>query len=172
MTIKLIISDIDGVWTDGGMYYLENGVEAKKFNTSDSVGVLLASIAEIELVVITGEDILCVRRRMEKLKINHFHLGVKDKLSLVEQMIQQRNITFDQVAFIGDEINDHALLHAVGFSACPQTAPSYTQAIVDYVVPTDGGKGAFRDFVMEVLKRQNLLTQAFEQLTGHEYNPG
>ena len=74
MSIKLIISDIDGVWTDGGMYYFNNGQEAKKFNTSDSVGIALASIAQIDIVIISGEDIPALRNRLTKLKIQNYHL--------------------------------------------------------------------------------------------------
>ena len=170
MNTKLIISDIDGVWTDGGMYYFNDGQEAKKFNTSDSVGVLLARIAKIELIIISGEDIPALRNRLSKLKIRDFHLGVKDKIALVEQLAAERNIGFDEIAFIGDEVNDFALLKRVGFAACPQSAPSYTKEIVDYVTPSVGGMGAFRDFVIEILKRAGKFEESFSQLVHKEYN--
>lgn len=170
MNVKLIVTDVDGVWTDGGMYYSENS-EFKKFNTSDSVGLLLAKIAGIDVMVVTGEDVDCVRRRMEKLKIENYHPGVKDKLSLLEKVLQERALAFSEVAFVGDEINDHPLLGKVGFSGCPQSAPWYTQEIVDFVVPTNGGYGAFRDFVIEVLRREEILEKVLGQLSDKGYSP-
>jgi 3-deoxy-D-manno-octulosonate 8-phosphate phosphatase (KDO 8-P phosphatase) len=165
MDIRLIISDVDGVWTDGGMYYLNNGVEAKKFTTSDSVGIALAKLAQIPVAVISGEDIPALRLRMEKLKIEHFYPGTKNKVALARQLAGELGITLQQVAFVGDEVNDHNLLKAVGFSGCPASAPAYTQEIVNYVTPTPGGLGAFRDFVMEILRKQNRLEETFRALT-------
>ena len=165
MNIKLIISDIDGVWTDGGMYYLDNGIEAKKFNTSDSVGILLANIAEIEVVIVSGEDTPNLRNRLKKLNIKNYFLGIKNKVQQVRQLAEERNIDFNQIAFIGDEVNDHALLKKVGFSSCPSSAPDYTKKIVDYITPSVGGMGAFRDFVIETLNREKKFKIAFEKLT-------
>lgn len=164
MEIKLIISDIDGVWTDGGMYYFNSGDEAKKFNTSDSIGVSLAAIAHIDLAIITGEDIPALHNRFKKLKIKNYFVGVKNKVALVERLAAERNIGFDEIAFIGDEVNDHPLLKKVAFSGCPQSAPEYTKEIVDYITPRQGGLGAFRDFVVELLKREGKFEDCFEQL--------
>ena len=168
MSIKLIISDIDGVWTDGGMYYFNNGQEAKKFNTSDSVGIALASIAQIDIVIISGEDIPALRNRLTKLKIQNYHLGIKNKVAVAERLASERNISLDEIAFIGDEVNDHPLLKQVGFSACPKSAPEYTKNIVDFITPSDGGMGAFRDFVIEVLKREDKFEKSFKLLSNNE----
>ena len=165
MNIKLMISDIDGVWTDGGMYYFDNGVEAKKFNTSDSAGILLAKIAGIDVIIVSGENSNATKDRMAKLNIKEYHLGVKNKVQLVEDIAKSRNIDLSEIAFIGDEVNDHALLRKVGFSSCPQSAPDYTKDIVNYITPSVGGMGAFRDFVIEILKRQGSFEDAFNQLT-------
>lgn len=156
MKIKLIISDIDGVWTDGGMYYSNAGVESKKFNTSDSVGVLLSKKANLEVVVMSGEDEKCVHDRMEKLKIKTFYLGVKDKLELAQRILIEKKLSFKEVAFIGDEINDLKLLNQVGFSGCPLDAPSYTKEIVDVITSSKGGEGAFKEFVFQVFKYNNI----------------
>ncbi len=165
MDIRLIITDIDGVWTDGGMYYTESGDEFKKFTTSDSVGVLLARQAGIKLVIITGEKSKAVQKRAQKLKIEDCYIGIQNKLALAHKIASEENLTLEQIAFVGDEINDHPLLKAVGFSGCPQSAPSYTRDIVDYIVPNDGGKGVFRDFVIEVLKRMGSFDQYFRQVS-------
>jgi len=164
MSLKLIVSDIDGVWTDGGMYYNNDGVESKKFSTSDGVGVLLARAAGIEIMIVSGENVQCVKNRMKKLKISNYHLGVKDKVKLLETYAKKQNISFSEIAFIGDEINDYNLLKKVGFSGCPSDAPFYTREIVDVNVNAKGGHGAFRDFVIEILKKEDRFDSVFDQV--------
>ncbi len=159
------MSDIDGVWTDGGMYYSDSGVEFKKFNTYDSAGILLARSAGLETIIISGEQSESVVNRAAKLGISEVHLGVKDKLTLAHKIISATDVKIDQVAYIGDDINDFQLLKSVGFSGCPQSAPSYIKEIVDIVVPTDGGAGAFRDFVIEILKRKGIFESVLRRIT-------
>jgi 3-deoxy-D-manno-octulosonate 8-phosphate phosphatase (KDO 8-P phosphatase) len=148
---KLVITDIDGVWTDGGMYYDQTGNEWKKFNTSDSAGVLFLRLLEIPLAIITGEDTEIVRRRADKLKIEHVYLGVKDKVEVAENLCQQLGIQLNEVAYIGDDINDIKLLNKVGLSSCPKNAPIYIKEIVDLSLDVNGGDGAFREFVEKIL---------------------
>ena len=112
---KLIITDIDGVWTDGGMYYDQSGNEFKKFNTYDSAGVLYAKILNIPVVIITGEDTQIVKRRAEKLKIDYLFQGVKNKVAVVQKITEELQISFSDCAYIGDDINDIRLLEKVGF---------------------------------------------------------
>ena len=83
---KLVITDIDGVWTDGGMYYDQTGNEWKKFNTADSAGVLFLNLLNIPVAIITGEDTEIVRRRAEKLKIKHLYMGVEDKVKIAIEL--------------------------------------------------------------------------------------
>ena len=148
---KLVITDIDGVWTDGGMYYDENGNEWKKFNTADSAGVLFLRLAQIPMAIMTGENANSVRNRAKKLGIDRCHLGVKNKLALAKQVCKEMAINLDQVAFIGDDINDYLLLEAVGLSASPANAPQYIKNRVDFVTNKAGGQGAFREFVETIL---------------------
>jgi YrbI family 3-deoxy-D-manno-octulosonate 8-phosphate phosphatase len=154
---KLVITDIDGVWTDGGMYYDQYDNELKKFNTADSAGVLFLKLLNIPVAIITGENTEIVRRRSDKLKIDYLFLGVKDKVSVAVDLCKKLNLSLDEVAYIGDDINDIKLLTKVGFSACPNNAPSYIKAKVNLVIPTNGGDGAFRDFVETILLKNNLL---------------
>jgi 3-deoxy-D-glycero-D-galacto-nononate 9-phosphatase len=160
--IKIFFTDIDGVWTDGGMYYDQNQNELKKFNTSDSVGVLFLKQLKIPLIIITGENTSIVKKRAEKLKINQVYLGVENKLKVAEKIILEMKIKWSEVAFIGDEINDIALLKRVGLSACPNNAPNYTKSVVDWVSPIKGGDGAFKSFVEYYLISQNLLEESIE----------
>ena len=156
MKIKLVITDIDGVWTDGGMYYDSQGNETKKFNTSDSAGVLFLKHNHIPLAIMTGEANIIVVNRAKKLNIKHIFLGVKDKLSCAKVLCNELNINLENVAFIGDDINDIHLLKSVGFSACPNNAPVYIKDKVDLVLKTNGGDGAFRIFIETLLNKLGL----------------
>ncbi|MBN2779256.1 MAG: HAD-IIIA family hydrolase [Bacteroidales bacterium] len=154
---KLILTDIDGVWTDGGMYYDETGNEFKKFNTSDSAGVLFCRLKNIPVGIITGEDTNIVKRRAEKLKIDIVHLGVSDKLAVAQSICKELKISLKDVAYIGDDLNDVSLLGAVGISAAPANAPKYIRWKVDFVCKKNGGEGAFREFVETIFDKCNAM---------------
>lgn len=160
---KLVITDIDGVWTDGGMYYDQTGNEWKKFNTSDSAGVLFLRLLDIPVAIITGEDTVIVKRRAEKLKIEYLFMGVKDKVGIAKSLCEKLNIHLDDVAYIGDDLNDMALLKIVGLSAAPDNAPSYIKELVDMNINIKGGDGAFRAFVEEVLKATGDLEKTLNK---------
>jgi 3-deoxy-D-manno-octulosonate 8-phosphate phosphatase (KDO 8-P phosphatase) len=168
-SIKLFITDIDGVWTDGGMYYDNAQGEWKKFNTSDSAGVLFLRMLDIPLAIFTGEDTPIVSRRAAKLKIEHVYLGVKDKLALAKELCAKLGIELSEVAFIGDDLNDMHLLAAVGLSACPSSAPDYVKERVHWKMAKRGGEGVFREFVETYLRENNLLDGALQAyLDGRE----
>lgn len=154
---KLVITDIDGVWTDGSMYYDATNIELKRFNTSDSVGVLFLKYLDIPLAIMTGENTQIVQRRADKLKVKHVYLGVKDKLTLAKKVCSEMGITLADVAFIGDDINDLLLLKEVGFSAVPSNAPAYIKDKVDLVLTTKGGDGAFRAFVEYIVQQHSTI---------------
>lgn len=157
MLPKLIITDIDGVWTDGGMYYDQLGNELKKFNTYDSAGVLFCKKLNIPVCIITGEDTSIVKRRAEKLKIDFVFQGVANKLKVAEELCNKLNLDLSHVAYIGDDINDIELLKNVGYSGAPFNAPIYIKKYVNYVTTLKGGEGAFREFVEHILEKENML---------------
>lgn len=163
MAIKLVLTDIDGVWTDGGMYYDQTGNEWKKFNTSDSAGVVFLRLLGIPLGIITGEDTQIVARRAEKLKITHLFMGVRNKLEVAEKLCAEMNISLQEVAFIGDDLNDAHLLKAVGFSAIPANSVGYMENYAGVRLKKKGGDGAFREFVELILRKENLLERAIEK---------
>ncbi len=154
---KIVLTDIDGVWTDAGMYYDQTGNELKKFNTSDSAGVLFCKKLGIPVGIITGEDTEIVRRRADKLKIEFLYQGISDKVAIAKQIIRKLNIGWDDVAYIGDDLGDIALLKKVGYSCAPANSPDYIKNLVDYVSPVKGGDGAFRDFVENILGEEQIL---------------
>ena len=136
--IKLILTDIDGVWTDGGMFYDQTGNEWKKFNTSDSAGIFWAHNKGI-------------RRRAEKLKVDYLFQGVVDKLSAAEELCNELGINLEQVAYIGDDLNDAKLLKRVGIAGVPASAPFYIRRLSTIFLEKRGGEGVFREFVEKVL---------------------
>lgn len=148
---KLVITDIDGVWTDGGMYYDQTGNEIKKFNTSDSAGVLFCKKLNIPIAIITGENTEIVKNRSKKLKIEFLFQGVDDKFKVAFELIDKLKINWSEVAFIGDDIGDIKLLKKVGISAAPSNSPHYIKEIVSFVTKNRGGEGAFREFVENIL---------------------
>jgi YrbI family 3-deoxy-D-manno-octulosonate 8-phosphate phosphatase len=154
---KLIATDIDGVWTDGGMYYSESGEESKRFNTYDSAGVVFCRLLGIPVAILTGEPSLAVRRRAEKLGIAYCYTGLTDKFIQLQTICAELGVTVEEVAYIGDDLNDIAVLKAVGFSACPASAPEYVKKIVHRVLLKKGGEGVFREFVEGILADAGVL---------------
>ena len=148
--IKLILTDIDGVWTDGGMYYDQTGNEWKKFHTYDSAGVLFAHQMNIPVGIITGETTEIVKRRAEKLKVDFLYHGVRNKVEVANEICQQLGITLDEVAYIGDDLGDMELLKVVGVAGVPASAPAYVRKLATMPLKKNGGEGVFREFVEEL----------------------
>lgn len=156
MLPKLILTDIDGVWTDGGMYYDQTGNEWKKFNTSDSAGVLFAHRLNIPVGIITGEQTEIVERRANKLHIDYLYQGVLDKLSVAKRLCQQLGITLDEVAYIGDDLGDRELLQNVGIAGVPTNAADYIKKFGTIKLTKAGGQGVFREFVEMILLSNHI----------------
>lgn len=153
---KLVITDIDGVWTDGGMYYDQTGNEWKKFNTSDSAGILFCKKLNIPVCIITGENTEIVKRRAEKLNIDYLYQGISDKLTVAKQLCETLKLDLFETAYIGDDLGDIALLKQVGFSGAPNNAPSYIKNAVHFVTQKNGGDGAFREFIEKIITSTGL----------------
>jgi len=154
--VKLFISDVDGVLTDAGMYYSENGDELKKFNTRDGKGFDLLRKAGIKVGIITSEDTKIVADRAKKLKIDLLHQGVREKGFLLKKILTEMNISPKDTVYIGDDINDLPVLKAVGFSACPADAVQNVQKVVNYICQKKGGEGCVREVADMLI--QNIST--------------
>lgn len=152
--IRLFATDVDGVLTDAGMYYSESGDEWKKFNTRDGMGTKLLQKAGLITAIVTQERTRLVARRAEKLTIPEVHQGVTDKLSMIRDMASRYGLALDQVAYIGDDVNDLEALKAVGFSASPADGMPQVLQAVDYVCRKKGGEGAVREVVEMILEAQ------------------
>ena len=152
--IKLVGTDIDGVWTDARMYYSTEGDVMKSFSTYDGMGVKLLREAGIPLLIMTGEDTKIVAKRAQKLGIDRIFQGENEKLKRLKEICSELNINLNEVAYIGDDVNDLDVLKSVGLSAMPPNSPILNQFTPDYLTTRSGGDGAFRDFVDFILSQQ------------------
>jgi len=143
--IKVFATDVDGCLTDAGMYYSENGDELKKFNTRDGMGLKLLQKAGIKVGVITAEDLDLNRRRSKKLNLDFEFHKVEDKLQILGELCKKYQVTPEEIAYVGDDINDIGLLKAVGFSACPVDACHEVKGVVNFISSLRGGQGVIRE---------------------------
>lgn len=150
--IKLVVLDVDGVMTDGGMYMTMNGDQIKKFNTKDGKGILELHEKGMEIAIISsGIFDVGVTTRAEMLKIKHCYVGKRPKIEVLNELCEQLAIPLEQVAMIGDDINDLEVMEAVGFSACPANAVQKVKNQVDLILQKNGGEGCVREFIDEYL---------------------
>jgi YrbI family 3-deoxy-D-manno-octulosonate 8-phosphate phosphatase len=153
--IKLVLTDVDGVLTDGGMYYSESGEFMKKFNTRDSMGMELLLNYNIKTVFITRENSKIVKKRIQKIRIADLYSGALNKKQLLPKILLKYNTKLNEIAYIGDDVNDIEIMQSVGFSATPLDGNYKVKKISDYICNVDGGKGAFRELADLILKSKN-----------------
>ena len=153
MSIKVFLSDVDGVLTDGGMYYTESGDEFKKFNCYDGMGMKLLQQKGYKVGILTSEDRKINRNRANKLNLDYQFHGIKNKLDFIVEFCEKENIDLLEIAYIGDDINCFDLLSKVGIAACPKNAIQKIKSIPNIIqLKSEGGYGAFREFAELYLK--------------------
>jgi 3-deoxy-D-manno-octulosonate 8-phosphate phosphatase (KDO 8-P phosphatase) len=145
--IRLLVTDVDGVLTDGGVYYSADGEMMKRFSVRDGMGVQrLRDICGIDTAILTGENSLPVARRAEKLGIRELHLSVGDKKSRLLDIALRQRLDAHEIAYIGDDVNDREAMRLAGLCACPSDAMPEILSIVHFHCTRRGGDGAFREF--------------------------
>lgn len=152
--IKLVLSDVDGVLTDGGMFYSKNGEEFKKFNTRDGMGVELLQQNKINTIFLTKENSKVSRARAKKLN-SKIYLGIQNKEKKLKDICKMLNIMPLNVAYIGDDVNDVPIMKLVGISASPNDGVYEVKKIVNYICKNKGGDGAFREFADLIIKNKS-----------------
>ena len=146
--IRLLILDVDGVMTDGGMYYTDKGDEIKKFNTKDGMAIRHLTVNNFAVGILSsGFSGDAIRRRAEILEIQRCYIGREPKLTILQQWCNELEITMEQVAMIGDDINDLPVMEHIGFSACPADAVNKVKKQVDLILTKKGGEGCVREFI-------------------------
>ncbi|MCX4352995.1 MAG: acylneuraminate cytidylyltransferase [Lachnospiraceae bacterium] len=153
--IKMFLSDCDGCLTDGGMYYSESGDELKKFNTLDGMGLQMLRERGVLTGIITSERRELNRRRSRKLQLDIFEEGIRDKLDIVKKLCKKHNVDLQNVAYVGDDINDLAIIKAVGFGCSVVNGVMEVKEAAKYVTRKPGGQGAVREVIDIILHQIN-----------------
>ena len=156
--IKLFAFDYDGVFTNGTVYLMPDGSMARTASARDGFAVQWAVKQGLELAVITGGKEEPVRWRMEGLGVTEVHLGASDKLVAIRALAERKGLLLEEIAYMGDDLNDLKALQAVGLSACPFDAVPEVRDVVDWVVPEGGGQGCVRNVIEQAMKLQGLWT--------------
>ena len=163
-SIELILSDVDGVMTDGGITYDNQGIETKTFHVRDGMGIKLWQKTGHRFGVITARSSHIVKLRMEELGVDYIRQGSEQKLNAAQQIITELELQPDNVCYIGDDLTDVALMKAVGMSVSVADAAEDVKKMADYVTKSAGGTGAIRELIEMILKSQkrwNELLQGY-----------
>ncbi len=152
--IKALLCDVDGTLTDNSLYYNKNGEELKRFSAKDGMGIVLLQKQGIAVWIISGISSKPVRARMKDLGVKEVHTGIDDKITLMKDLCKKHNVNLEEVAYMGDDINDLECMKIAGTTAVPNDAEDSVKEIADYTMQRNGGYGAVRDFCNMIIKNQ------------------
>ena len=161
--VRLLILDVDGVLTDGGLQFDNRGEEYKTFNSLDGHGIRMLLDNAIEVAVITGRESKIVSHRMNDLGVRHIYQGCRDKLSAFEELLQTTGLKPDLAAYVGDDLPDLPIMQRVGLAIAVNNAHAFVKQHCDWVTSLPGGKGAVREVTDLILLSQSLLEAGQEQ---------
>jgi 3-deoxy-D-manno-octulosonate 8-phosphate phosphatase (KDO 8-P phosphatase) len=155
MDIKLLLLDVDGTLTDGGVYVTAKGDQFKRFNAKDGMGIKLAEKAGIRVGIISHSFITeMVTTRANDLGLQYVYVGQEPKMDILNQWMQELSLVPENIAFIGDDLNDREIMQFVGHSACPADAVDPIKSIADVVLTKNGGFGAVREYIDQYLLKE------------------
>ena len=157
--VKLVVTDVDGVLTDGGLYYSPDGECLKRFNARDGLGVRLLQKAGIQVAILSGRDCPALRKRIEDLGITEAVLGRLDKRTALVEIMKRCGVTAEEVVFIGDDVPDMEAFELCGVSVTVGDAPEYVKDRANFVLNSYGGRGAFRELVNAMLEKKKRITE-------------
>jgi 3-deoxy-D-manno-octulosonate 8-phosphate phosphatase (KDO 8-P phosphatase) len=152
---ELLILDVDGCLTDGRITYYEDGNESKSFDVKDGLAISTWVRMGKEVAIITGRKSGIVERRAKELGIAHLHQGVRNKAETVKSLSERTGIALDDMAAIGDDLNDLQMLQTVGVSYVPNNASRFVKAVADTVLSRDGGNGAVREMIEDIIVKDD-----------------
>ena len=150
--IEIAMFDVDGVMTDGGMIFDENGKEYKVFNAKDGQGLVMLNKAGIKTIIITAKESYMVQKRFESLGFTRIYQGQRNKERALEEVVDEFDVKFEQIAYMGDDLPDLGVLKRVGLSSCPKDAVPEVVKTCRFVSQKDGGRGAVRELCDLILK--------------------
>lgn len=155
--IKLVIFDVDGVLTDGGLHIDSNGNEHKVFNSRDGHGMKMLQNSGVEIAIITGRLSEAVSHRMASLGIEHVHQGCLEKLPVFNELIKSLSLLPNQIAYVGDDVVDLPIMHKVGLAIAVQDAHDHVKKHAHWQTPHEGGRGAARDVCELIMEAQGTI---------------
>ena len=158
--IKLVIFDVDGVLTDGRLYFLEDGSEFKTFSTLDGQGIKMLIATGVQTAIISGRKTKIVERRVRNLGIHHLYQGSEDKLVVLDELLGQLNLSYEQVAYLGDDLPDLQVIRRVGLGMAVANAVSFVREHAHGVTTARGGEGAAREFCELIMRAQDRFEVA------------
>ena len=163
--IRMLLLDVDGVLTDGGIYYSDSGAEMKRFDIHDGMGIDLLQRAGIEVGILTGRVSGIVERRARELGIKTVKQGFYDKSAGLDAILRERGLRESEVAYVGDDVQDLAVMRRVGWSACPSDAMKDVKAEASYVCANPGGRGAVREAAEAILRALDVKARILAEIT-------
>lgn len=166
VNLKVLLLDVDGVMTDGGIILIGRDSEAKRFDVQDGMGVNLAKSAGLEVGIITSRDSIVVKRRAQELGITELHQGVRKKTEVLQDLKERLGVKPAQIAYVGDDIQDIPIMKMVGIPIAVQNAVSAVKACSSYVTKSRGGHGAVREVVEWLLEIRGGSESAMRSITG------
>jgi 3-deoxy-D-manno-octulosonate 8-phosphate phosphatase (KDO 8-P phosphatase) len=155
--IRLVAFDVDGVMTDGGLYYSDSGEEFKRFNSLDGQGIKMLKATGVEIAIITGRSSRCVEARAKNLGIAHVYQGVENKLDAMVDVLNKLKLTRDTAAYMGDDVVDLTVMRHVGLSISVPDSPQLVHEHSGYITQRRGGNGAVREVCELVMTAQGTL---------------
>ena len=155
--VKLAIFDVDGVLTDGRLYFLVDGSEFKTFNTLDGHGIKMLIASGVRTAIISGRKTPIVERRAQNLGIQHLYQGREDKLMVLDELLGQLNLNYAQVAYLGDDLPDLPVIRRVGLGMAVASADAFVRENAHGITQARGGEGAAREFCELIMRAQGTL---------------
>ncbi|MDD2722085.1 MAG: HAD family hydrolase [Gallionella sp.] len=155
--VRLVVFDVDGVMTDGGLFLTDSGEEMKRFNSLDGHGIKMLRASGVEVAIITGRTSRCVERRAENLGITHVYQGVERKLDAMVDLLNKLNMSRDEAAYMGDDVVDLCVMRHVGLSISVPESPQIVREHSNYVTRRSGGHGAVREACELIMSVQGTL---------------
>lgn len=160
--IRLLVLDCDGVLTDGRIIYAGDQLELKHFDAHDGMGFIILRHTDVEVAVITGRSSEALTKRCSDLKIRHLYQGVAHKLHKLEELLSELGLSWEAVAYMGDDWNDIPVMRKAAISAAPADAMEEIRELADFVTTASGGRGAVREFINYILTKQGRYEKAVE----------
>jgi 3-deoxy-D-manno-octulosonate 8-phosphate phosphatase (KDO 8-P phosphatase) len=164
--LRLVLSDVDGVLTDGRLLLLPDGGEAKAFHVRDGLGVVMAQRAGLRVGLLSGRHSIPVERRAAELRLAVARQGVRDKIAALAEILAEQGLAAHQVAYIGDDLNDLGVMTQVGLSAAPADAVFEVRAQAFMIMQASGGQGALREFIDAILRARGDWDRVAAEVAG------